>query len=71
MDKHKAASKDELLEMIRFGADTVRELNPVELLAMCSHSRAQVIKMGDVEDPDFDIEEVQFVPLPLHQMMNS
>mmetsp|Transcript_59635 Transcript_59635/g.158716 ORF Transcript_59635/g.158716 Transcript_59635/m.158716 type:complete len:1056 (+) Transcript_59635:1184-4351(+) len=39
VDKHKAASKDELLEMIRFGADTV-------------------IKMGDVEDPDFDIEEV-------------
>ncbi len=24
VDKHKAASKDELLEMIRFGADTVR-----------------------------------------------
>ena len=23
VDKHKAASKDELLEMIRFGADTV------------------------------------------------
>ena len=25
VDKHKAASKDELLEMIRFGADTVHE----------------------------------------------
>jgi SWI/SNF-related matrix-associated actin-dependent regulator of chromatin subfamily A member 5 len=38
-DKHKAASKDELLEMIRFGADTV-------------------IRMGDVDSTDFDIEEV-------------
>mmetsp|Transcript_59811 Transcript_59811/g.146980 ORF Transcript_59811/g.146980 Transcript_59811/m.146980 type:complete len:856 (-) Transcript_59811:235-2802(-) len=39
VDKHKAASKDELLEMIRFGADTV-------------------IRMGDVDDSDFDIEAV-------------
>mmetsp|Transcript_19667 Transcript_19667/g.40054 ORF Transcript_19667/g.40054 Transcript_19667/m.40054 type:complete len:1001 (-) Transcript_19667:199-3201(-) len=38
-EKHKAASKDELLEMIRFGADTV-------------------IRMGDVDDQDFDIEDV-------------
>eukprot|EP00802_Teleaulax_amphioxeia_P001899 Tamp_01901.p1 GENE.Tamp_01901~~Tamp_01901.p1 ORF type:complete len:1009 (+),score=374.13 Tamp_01901:206-3028(+) len=38
-DKHKSASKDELLEMIRFGADTV-------------------IRMGDVDHADFDIEEV-------------
>eukprot|EP00961_Rhodomonas_salina_P140036 1884346-Rhodomonas_salina.1 len=38
-EKHKAASKDELLEMIRFGADTV-------------------IRMNDVEDEDFNIEDV-------------
>ena len=38
-DKHKSASKDELLEMIRFGADTV-------------------IRMGDVDSADFDIEDV-------------
>mmetsp|Transcript_72056 Transcript_72056/g.116866 ORF Transcript_72056/g.116866 Transcript_72056/m.116866 type:complete len:1020 (+) Transcript_72056:69-3128(+) len=38
-DKHKSASKDELLEMIRFGADTV-------------------IRMGEVDGADFDIEEV-------------
>ena len=34
-----AASKEELLEMIRFGADTV-------------------IRMGDIEDAEFDIEQV-------------
>uniref|UniRef100_A0A6U2D0V6 Uncharacterized protein n=2 Tax=Hemiselmis andersenii TaxID=464988 RepID=A0A6U2D0V6_HEMAN len=39
VDKHKAASKEELLEMIRFGADTV-------------------IRMGDTEDADFNIEDV-------------
>ncbi|EKX31046.1 hypothetical protein GUITHDRAFT_83481 [Guillardia theta CCMP2712] len=38
-DKHKSASKDELLEMIRFGADTV-------------------IRMGDVESGEFDIDAV-------------
>ena len=29
-DKHKSASKDELLDMIRFGADTVMRIKDVE-----------------------------------------
>ena len=39
-----AASKEELLEMIRFGADTV-------------------IRMGDIEDTEFDIEDVSFLSI--------
>lgn len=40
MEKNKSANKEELLEMIRFGAD-------------------EVVRLGDVESPDFDIEEVR------------
>lgn len=42
MEKNKSANKEELLEMIRFGAD-------------------EVVRLGDVESPDFDIEEVRDV----------
>lgn len=42
IEKNKNANKDELLEMIRFGAD-------------------EVVRTGDIDAPDFDIEEVAWL----------